>query len=64
MNNFYVFTEFILDLEKFCENRGFSLKTDPDGVFLFPTYRSDGGLGEWFALYIKQNKIDSGEAHG
>ncbi len=48
---------FIEKLKNFAKQNGAEIKSDKDGVALWPTYdRKTGGLGEWFCLYIKASK--------
>jgi hypothetical protein len=47
-------SDFMLAVEKIGKDFGVEVKRDRDGVVFWPTYDSvTGGLGEWFALYVK-----------
>jgi hypothetical protein len=54
VTNIHDLSSFIIRLKCFCEENGFELKSDKDGVCLWPTYdKYTGGIGQWFSLFIK-----------
>lgn len=54
-------SDFTEELIAFAKERGFTIKTDKDGVALWPTYDNQtGGLGRWIALYITPSEDSNG----
>jgi len=55
--NIMELSDFIEQLKDFAKEHGAEIKTDKNGVALWPTYDNQtGGIGEWFCLYIKPVK--------
>lgn len=46
-------TEFMLQIEALALEKGMEVKVDDTGVCLWPTLNEDGGLGDWFIMYIR-----------
>ena len=54
--NIMELSKFTEELKDFAKQHGAEIKSDRDGVSLWPTYDAQtGGIGEWFCLYIKAN---------
>jgi hypothetical protein len=53
MNSFEVLDSFVAKVQALASESGIEVKTDGRGLTMWPTFKADGGLDQWVAIYLK-----------